>query len=35
LYNFAKWVAESNSKLKNATANAIEAFLKVYLISRE
>ncbi len=31
LYNFAKWVAESNPKLKNATVDAIEIFLKEYL----
>ncbi|MBU6323625.1 MAG: type II toxin-antitoxin system death-on-curing family toxin [Patescibacteria group bacterium] len=31
LYNFAKWVAESNPKLKDATMSAIETFLKSYL----
>lgn len=31
LYNFAKWVAESNPKLKDATTSAIETFLKTYL----
>jgi len=31
LYNFAKWVAESNSKLKKETVGAIETFLKTYL----
>jgi len=31
LYNFAKWVAESNPKLKEATVIAIETFLKAYL----
>jgi death on curing protein len=31
LYNFAKWVAESNPKLMNPTLAAIEAFLKEYL----
>lgn len=33
LYNFAKWVAESNSKLRKETAKAIETFLKSYLIN--
>ncbi|MEK7162771.1 MAG: type II toxin-antitoxin system death-on-curing family toxin [Patescibacteria group bacterium] len=33
LYNFAKWVAESNSKLKNETVKAIEKFIKTYLIN--
>lgn len=32
LYNFAKWVAESNSKLKNETVSAIEKFLKTYIV---
>jgi death-on-curing family protein len=32
LYNFAKWVAESNSKLKTETVSAIEKFLKTYLV---
>ena len=32
LYNFAKWVAESNPKLKDATIGAIETFLKNYMI---
>ena len=32
LYNFAKWVAESNPKLKDATIGAIETFLKNYII---
>ena len=32
LYNFAKWVAESNSKLKEATVDAAETFLAAYLI---
>lgn len=35
LYNFARWVAESNSKLKNDTVNAIETFLKSYLVDVE
>lgn len=33
LYNFAKWVAESNPKLKNETISAIETFFKSYLVS--
>ncbi len=32
LYNFAKWVAESNAKLNNETVQAIEKFIKTYLI---
>lgn|SRR3989344_8558278 len=32
LYNFAKWVAESNAKLKEATVDAIETFLSAYII---
>ena len=32
LYNFAKWVAESNPKLKKETINAVETFLKVYIL---
>jgi len=32
LYNFAVWVAESNSKLKNDTVRAIETFLNNYLV---
>ncbi|MDE2116910.1 MAG: type II toxin-antitoxin system death-on-curing family toxin [Patescibacteria group bacterium] len=32
LYNFAKWVAESNSKLKEATLSAIKTFLGAYLV---
>jgi len=31
LYNFAKWVAASNSKLKDETVKAVEKFLKTYL----
>ncbi len=31
LYNFAKWVAESNPKLKKATVDAIETFLNAYI----
>ncbi|OGF62634.1 hypothetical protein A2662_03810 [Candidatus Giovannonibacteria bacterium RIFCSPHIGHO2_01_FULL_45_33] len=32
LYNFAKWVAESNPKIKAATISAIEAFLSAYIV---
>ena len=32
LYNFARWVAESNPKLKSDTVRAIETFLKHYLV---
>jgi len=32
LYNFAKWVAESNSKLKDETVKAIEKFIKTYIV---
>ena len=32
LYNFAKWVAESNPKLKNDTVKAVETFIKTYII---
>lgn len=31
LYNFAKWVAESNPKLKDETVAAIQKFLKTYI----
>jgi death-on-curing family protein len=33
LYNFAKWVAESNPKLKDETVKAIEKFIKTYLVN--
>lgn len=33
LYNFAKWVAASNPKLKDETAKAIEKFIKTYLVN--
>jgi len=33
LYNFAKWVAESNPKLKDETIAAIEKFIKTYMVS--
>ncbi len=32
LYNFAKWVAESNAKLKDETVQAIEKFVKTYMV---
>lgn len=32
LYNFAKWVAESNPKLKEETVAAIRKFIETYLI---
>lgn len=33
LYNFAKWVAESNPRLKEETVKSIEKFLKIYMIN--
>lgn len=35
LYNFAKWVAESNPKLKDETILAINKFIKTYVVSSE
>jgi hypothetical protein len=32
LYNFAKWVAASNPKLKDETVKAAEKFIKTYLV---
>ena len=32
LYNFAKWVAESNPKLRKETVLAVEKFFKNYMI---
>ena len=32
LYNFAKWVAESNPKLKRDTVRAVETFLNNYVV---
>lgn len=32
LYNFAKWIAASNPKLKEEAVKAIEKFIKTYLI---
>ncbi|MEK7118696.1 MAG: type II toxin-antitoxin system death-on-curing family toxin [Patescibacteria group bacterium] len=31
LYNFAKWVAASNAKLKDETVSAVEAFIKMHV----
>ncbi|PIP26505.1 MAG: hypothetical protein CO140_04305 [Candidatus Moranbacteria bacterium CG_4_9_14_3_um_filter_40_7] len=33
LYNFAKWVAESNPKLRNETVLAIHKFIRTYLVN--
>ena len=33
LYNFAVWVAESNPRLKKETIQAIETFIRVYLVN--
>lgn len=33
LYNFAKWVAESNPKLKTETVAAVEKFITTYLVA--
>jgi len=35
LYNFAKWVAESNPKLKEETVGATEKFIKTYIVDYE
>lgn len=32
-YNFAKWVAESNPRLKEETVRATEKFIKTYLVN--
>jgi len=32
LYNFARWVAENNPKVKDATIGAIHKFIQTYLI---
>lgn len=32
LYNFAKWVAESNANLKDATVDAVEKFVSLYIV---
>lgn len=34
LYNLAKWVAESNPRLKSETAQAVKRFLTLYLVDR-
>ena len=33
LYNFSKWVAESNPKLKSETVKAIEKFIQTYIVN--
>jgi len=33
LYNFARWVAESNSRLKEETIKAAEKFIQTYLVA--
>ncbi len=33
LYNFAKWVAESHPKFKKETVEAVEKFIKTYIIN--
>ena len=33
LYNFAVWVAQSNPKVKDATIQAIQKFLKTYIVN--
>jgi len=35
LYNFTVWIAQSPPKVKKETVQAIEKFLKIYMISRE
>ncbi len=32
LYNFAKWIAESNANLKDATVDAVEKFISLYIV---
>jgi len=34
LYNFAKWIAASNPKLKEETVKAIEKFLFIYIVHK-
>ncbi len=34
LYNFAKWVASSPPKLKEATVDAVEKFISLYIANR-
>jgi hypothetical protein len=33
LYNFAKWVAESNPKLKDAVVLGTEKFIRTYMVN--
>lgn len=33
LYNFSVWIAESNARVKDATVQAIEKFIKSFLIN--
>lgn len=35
LYNFTKWVAESNPKLKDETVKAIEKFISTYIVENK
>ncbi len=35
LYNFAKWVASSDSEVKDATVDAIKKFFKTYIVRIE
>lgn len=35
LYNFAKWVAESNPRLKDETVKAIEKFVITYIVDKK
>jgi death-on-curing family protein len=35
LYNFTVWIAQSPPKVKKETVQAIEKFLKIYMISGE
>jgi death-on-curing protein len=35
MYNFAKWVAESNARLNEGTVVAIETFLQTYIVDLE
>ena len=35
LYNFTVWIAQSPPKVKKETVQAIEKFLKIYMISLE
>ena len=32
LYNFARWVAESNPKLRRETVKAVEKFIETYIV---